>query len=206
MVMPEFTEAELEKRFAGLRISASCIKQLSLWLIHHRIHFQVIVSTWFKELVKASKSKKLAFLYLADDVVKHSKQKYPEYVIEFGDHMNKVFEYLVAMNLDQENIDSICEIIRTWGKKQIFDEKRQIDLEKIWKAGIGKTLNSQKRKTKKDGIQIDLPPQKRVKKAVDNQVKIEKGCSKTEIYCILCQEYGHEASQVCATCFNCGVK
>jgi hypothetical protein len=39
--MSGFTEAALEKKLVELNASAQSIQQLSLWLIHHRKHYQV---------------------------------------------------------------------------------------------------------------------------------------------------------------------
>jgi len=54
--MSGFTSEALEKKLSDLNNSQQSIQTLSLWLIHHRKHNKVIVSTWAKEL-KKGKSK-----------------------------------------------------------------------------------------------------------------------------------------------------
>jgi len=162
--MSGFTETSLEKKLADLNNSATSIQQLSMWLIHHRKHFQAIVRTWFKELVKTSKDRKLTFMYLANDAVQNAKKKHPEYVKEFGVHMKKVFEHLVAVNFDEKTVGSIGRLIKIWRERQIFDEKRQIDVEKVWKEGTGDATNPKKRRTKSPGTPPRPPASKTTQK------------------------------------------
>ena len=123
--MSGFTEPSLEKKLADLSNSANSIQQLSMWLIHHRKHFQAIVKTWFKEIVKVNKDRKLTFMYLANDVVQNAKKKHPEYPKEFGVVMKKVFEHLAQVNFDDKTIKSIGRLLHIWQERQIFEEKRQ---------------------------------------------------------------------------------
>jgi len=170
--MSGFTETSLEKKLADLNNSATSIQQLSMWLLHHRKHFQAIVRTWFKELVKTSKDRKLTFMYLANDAVQNAKKKHPEYVKEFGVHMKKVFEHLVSANFDEKTKGSIGRLIKIWRERQIFDEKRQIDVENVWKHGAaGDATNPKKRRTKSPGTPPDPPPQKQPKKEGTNNGK-----------------------------------
>jgi len=163
--MSGFTETALEKKLADLNNSATSIQQLSLWLLHHRKHFQAIVRNWYKELCKTTKERKLTFMYLANDAVQNAKKKHPEYVKEFGVHMKKVFEHLVAMNFDEKTCGSIGRLIKIWRERQIFDEKRQIDVEKVWKDGTGEGANPKKRRTKSPGTPPDPPPKQPKKEA-----------------------------------------
>ena len=50
--MAGFTESALFKKLEDLNESQQSIQTLSLWLIHHRKHYQLIVKTWAKELNK----------------------------------------------------------------------------------------------------------------------------------------------------------
>lgn len=48
--MAGFTEAMLFKKLEDLNESQQSIQTLSLWLIHHRKHYQLIVKSWMKEM------------------------------------------------------------------------------------------------------------------------------------------------------------
>jgi len=163
-----FTKTELQRRLEDLTISAKSINTLSMWLIKHSIHFQAIVRIWFKKLVDACKDKKLTFLYLADDVLQKSRRECPDFVIEFGDHMGIVLEHLVTVNLDGKNNCMVVKLIKTWRNRKLFEEKRQINLEKIWKEGITFWLcddeNSLKRTETLTSAHPDSPPLKQLKR------------------------------------------
>ena len=54
--MSGFTQQTFEKKLNDLNSSQQSIQTLSLWLIHHRKHFKVIVQTWFNQLKKSEYS------------------------------------------------------------------------------------------------------------------------------------------------------
>ena len=110
-----FTEGTFQRKLRDLNASAQCIQQLSLWLIHHRKHCSAIVKTWYREFGKVpSASRKLAFLYLANDVVQNSKKKYPDlFAKEYGGIMKKVLEQLAVMvgPDDDQNISTHSNVL-----------------------------------------------------------------------------------------------
>ncbi|XP_053500045.1 regulation of nuclear pre-mRNA domain-containing protein 1B isoform X2 [Ictalurus furcatus] len=81
--MSSFSESALEKKLSELSNSQQSVQTLSLWIIHHRKHSGTIVRVWHKELKKAKSSRKLTFLYLANDVIQNSKKKGPEFTRDF---------------------------------------------------------------------------------------------------------------------------
>ncbi|XP_056305093.1 regulation of nuclear pre-mRNA domain-containing protein 1B isoform X2 [Danio aesculapii] len=81
--MSSFSESALEKKLSELSNSQQSVQTLSLWIIHHRKHAALIVRVWHRELKKAKSSRKLTFLYLANDVIQNSKKKGPEFAKDF---------------------------------------------------------------------------------------------------------------------------
>uniref|UniRef100_A0A4W4FG92 CID domain-containing protein n=1 Tax=Electrophorus electricus TaxID=8005 RepID=A0A4W4FG92_ELEEL len=81
--MSSFSESALEKKLSELSNSQQSVQTLSLWIIHHRKHSSSIVRVWHRELKKAKSSRKLTFLYLANDVIQNSKKKGPEFTRDF---------------------------------------------------------------------------------------------------------------------------
>ncbi|XP_073679065.1 regulation of nuclear pre-mRNA domain-containing protein 1B isoform X2 [Garra rufa] len=81
--MSSFSESALEKKLSELSNSQQSVQTLSLWIIHHRKHSSFIVRVWHRELKKAKTSRKLTFLYLANDVIQNSKKKGPEFTKDF---------------------------------------------------------------------------------------------------------------------------
>ncbi|XP_031422643.1 regulation of nuclear pre-mRNA domain-containing protein 1B isoform X2 [Clupea harengus] len=81
--MSSFSESALEKKLSELSNSQQSVQTLSLWIIHHRKHSSLIVRVWHREMKKAKSSRKLTFLYLANDVIQNSKKKGPEFTRDF---------------------------------------------------------------------------------------------------------------------------
>ena len=146
----------LEKKLAELNQSQQSIQGLSLWLIHHRKHHSKIVNVWYKELYKASNSRKLTFLYLANDVSQNSKKKHPEYSKEFGSVMKPVLEHLSVIDLEEKTIKAIERLLKIWQDRNIFEPKIQADLSKIWTTKVLETAAAD------DGVKT--PPQPPSKK------------------------------------------
>ena len=155
--MASFAEDTLEKKLADLNNSQQSIQQLSLWVIHHRKHYSKIVSIWYKELHKTSNSRKLTFLYLANDVVQNSRKKAPELSKEFGGVMKKVMEHLHKSKMDDKTKGSISRLIQIWQERQIFDPKTQSELTKIWNSHL-KRPKVEDNKSDEPGTPPGTPP------------------------------------------------
>ncbi|XP_028316939.1 regulation of nuclear pre-mRNA domain-containing protein 1A-like [Gouania willdenowi] len=92
--MSAFSEVALEKKLSELSNSQQSVQTLSLWLIHHRKHSKTIVAVWFNELKKAQVSRKLTFIYLANDVIQNSKKKGPEFTQDFAPVVVDAFKHV----------------------------------------------------------------------------------------------------------------
>ncbi|KAL7636137.1 UNVERIFIED_CONTAM: hypothetical protein RMT77_012894 [Armadillidium vulgare] len=118
--MANFNEEGLKKKFLDLNMSQQSIQTLSLWLIHHKKHAHNIVNAWFKELVKAPESRKLAFMYLANDVIQNSKKKGPEYNKEFNHRLPKAFKHLGGITLAEKHTNGVKRLLNVWEERGVF--------------------------------------------------------------------------------------
>lgn len=122
--MSAFTETALVKKLLDLNPSQQSIQTLSLWLIHHRKHHANIVKSWFKELQKVPKNKKLTFMYLANDVIQNSKKKGPEYGKEFQKVLQKACLHIgETCSSDEKTIGSLSRILNIWDDRGVYDSK-----------------------------------------------------------------------------------
>lgn len=48
------SDENLEKKFQGVTNTQDSIQTLSLWLLHHKVHHQKIVTSWMKVLKKGN--------------------------------------------------------------------------------------------------------------------------------------------------------
>nr|CAD7267702.1 unnamed protein product [Timema shepardi] len=157
--MAGFTESALAKKLSDLNSSQQSIQTLSLWLIHHRKHHATIVKVWFKELVKAKDSRKLTFMYLANDVIQNSKKKGPEYGKEFATVLRKAFEAMAVPENDEKTRRSLGRILQIWEERGVYDSKLITE----FKKGLEAPKND------------DSPPKKKVKvELTDGHKKDEK--------------------------------
>lgn len=58
-------------------------KALSHWCIFHRIKAKQVVDTWEKQFHCAPREQRIAFLYLANDILQNSRRKGVEFIAEF---------------------------------------------------------------------------------------------------------------------------
>merc|ERR1712110_1080598 len=108
------------------------IQGLSLWLLHHRKHYQSIVKVWYKELGNVKNDKKLPSMYLANDLVQNSRKKSPEISKEFGLIMKAVFSHLAALKFDSKTLQSLNRLVKIWKERQIFGKNVFTDIGTVW--------------------------------------------------------------------------
>ncbi|MCJ8746368.1 hypothetical protein PDJAM_G00141070 [Pangasius djambal] len=118
--MSVFSESALEKKLAELSNSQQSVQTLSLWLIHHRKHSKTIVKVWYNELKKAQVSRKLTFLYLANDVIQNSKRKGPEFTQDFAPVIVDAFKHVSSEGEEgcKKHLDRVLSI---WQERAVYE-------------------------------------------------------------------------------------
>lgn len=119
--MSVFSEAALEKKLAELNNSQQSIQTLSLWLIHHRKHHAVISSIWNKEFKRCKDSRKLTFIYLANDVIQNSRKKGPEFRTVFGPILGPALKLMGSQVEDENTQNRLERILNIWADRNMFD-------------------------------------------------------------------------------------
>lgn len=84
--------------------------------------------------IPAKETRKLTFMYLANDVIQNSKKKGPEYGQEFGLHMQKAFEHMSSC--DEKTKNSLERLLNIWEERGIYDKLSINEL----KRAIGKVI------------------------------------------------------------------
>ncbi|XP_078395631.1 regulation of nuclear pre-mRNA domain-containing protein 1A-like isoform X2 [Cetorhinus maximus] len=118
--MSAFSESALEKKLAELSNSQQSVQTLSLWLIHHRKHSKTIVMVWHRELKKAKPSRKLTFLYLANDVIQNSKKKGPEFTKDFAPVLVDAFSH-VSSESDENCKKHLERVLAIWQERMVYE-------------------------------------------------------------------------------------
>ncbi|XP_071957617.1 regulation of nuclear pre-mRNA domain-containing protein 1B-like [Antedon mediterranea] len=118
--MSTFSESVLKEKLGSLSNSQQSIQTLSLWLIHHRKHAKSIVNVWHAELQKTKISRKLLFVYLANDIVQNSKKKGQEFTKEFQNVMESAFMHVVSVT-DEKTKKSMERVCTIWAERGVFE-------------------------------------------------------------------------------------
>ncbi|GAB1609343.1 regulation of nuclear pre-mRNA domain-containing protein 1B-like [Argonauta hians] len=119
--MSSFSDNNFGKKLSELNNTQQSIQTLSLWLIHHRKHSKSIVQVWFRELQRVKPSKKLHFIYLANDVIQNSKKKGPEFSRDFGTVLPDAYK-LTAKDADGKIKQTLERILNIWGERGVYDK------------------------------------------------------------------------------------
>ncbi|KAJ8390225.1 hypothetical protein AAFF_G00109640 [Aldrovandia affinis] len=117
--MSSFSESALEKKLSELSNSQQSVQTLSLWIIHHRKHSSLIVRVWHRELKKAKCSRKLTFLYLANDVIQNSKKKGPEFTRDFETVLVDACSH-VAREVDDGSKKHMERLLHIWQERSLY--------------------------------------------------------------------------------------
>ncbi|KAM4605877.1 regulation of nuclear pre-mRNA domain-containing protein 1B-like [Discoglossus pictus] len=117
--MASFSESALEKKLSELSNSQQSVQTLSLWLIHHRKHAGNIVTVWQRELRRAKTSRKLTFLYLANDVIQNSKRKGPEFTREFENVLLDAFTH-VSSEAEDGCRKPLERLLHIWQERSVY--------------------------------------------------------------------------------------
>ncbi|CAK6951164.1 regulation of nuclear pre-mRNA domain-containing protein 1B [Scomber scombrus] len=117
--MSSFSESALEKKLSELSSSQQSVQTLSLWIIHHRKHSGLIVKVWHRELKKAKTTRKLTFLYLANDVIQNSKKKGPEFTKDFESVLVDACSH-VASGGDDNCKKHMERLLNIWKERALY--------------------------------------------------------------------------------------
>ncbi|KAM9776490.1 regulation of nuclear pre-mRNA domain-containing protein 1A-like [Syngnathus typhle] len=128
--MSSFSEAALEKKLSELSNSQQSVQTLSLWLIHHRKHSKTIVHVWYDELVKAPVSRKLTFLYLANDVIQNSKRKGPEFTQDFAPIIVDAFKH-VYRECEDGCKKQLGRVLSIWQERTVYENELLDQLSRV---------------------------------------------------------------------------
>lgn len=126
----------------------------------------------------ASKSKKLTFMFLANDVIQNSKRKGPEYANEFSKVLTRAFGHIRdACSEDKKTIESLQRILSIWLDRHVYDETQIADYRKALGVSAassnGESTSDKKRRHEEVVAPVVVSPAKKS--------KVSKEHSKSEV-------------------------
>ena len=117
--MTAFNADNFRGKLSRLSESSQSIQTLSGWIQYHKKHAVESAEVWAKETLVADPERQLLYIYLANDVMQHSRRKKTEQVKTFGGHMKAVLP--AAYAAAPESVRSkLLRMLSIWEERQIL--------------------------------------------------------------------------------------
>ncbi|XP_061359771.1 uncharacterized protein LOC133303811 isoform X2 [Gastrolobium bilobum] len=120
-----FNPQILVEKLAKLNGSQTSIETLSHWCIFHMNKAKQVVETWDRQFHCSPREKRLAFLYLANDILQNSRRKGSEFVGEFWKVLPDALRDVIE-NGDEFARNAALRLIGIWEERKVFGSRGQI--------------------------------------------------------------------------------
>ncbi|KAI9121491.1 hypothetical protein K1719_008524 [Acacia pycnantha] len=120
-----FNPQILVEKLTKLNNSQTSIETLSHWCIFHMNKAKQVVDTWDRQFHCSPRDQRLAFLYLANDILQNSRRKGSEFVGEFWKVLPNAIRDMVE-NGDEFGRNAALRLIGIWEERKVFGSRGQI--------------------------------------------------------------------------------
>ncbi|XP_027350912.1 regulation of nuclear pre-mRNA domain-containing protein 1A [Abrus precatorius] len=120
-----FNPQILVEKLAKLNGSQTSIETLSHWCIFHMNKAKQVVETWDRQFHCSPREKRLAFLYLANDILQNSRRKGSEFVGEFWKVLPDALRDVIQSGDDFAR-NAALRLIGIWEERKVFGSRGQI--------------------------------------------------------------------------------
>lgn len=127
-----FNPQILVDKLSKLNSSQQSIETLSHWCIFHMNKAKQVVETWDRQFHCAPREQRLAFLYLANDILQNSRRKGVEFVAEFW----KVLPDALRNVMENGDEKAALRLINIWEDRKVFGSRVQILKEEFGKRQL----------------------------------------------------------------------
>ncbi|XP_031271518.1 regulation of nuclear pre-mRNA domain-containing protein 1B-like isoform X1 [Pistacia vera] len=148
-----FNPQILVEKLAKLNNSQTSIETLSHWCIFHMNKAKQVVETWDRQFHCSPREQRLAFLYLANDILQNSRRKGSEFVGEFWKVLPDALRDVMD-NGDEFGRNAARRLINIWEERKVFGSRGQILKEEL----VGRHLESYNRNGKHQGMKLQKQP------------------------------------------------
>ncbi|RDX82846.1 Regulation of nuclear pre-mRNA domain-containing protein 1B [Mucuna pruriens] len=144
-----FNPQILVEKLAKLNGSQTSIETLSHWCIFHMNKAKQVVETWDRQFHSSPREKKLAFLYLANDILQNSRRKGSEFVGEFWKVLPDALRDVIQ-NGDDFARSAALRLIGIWEERKVFGSRGQILKEEF----VGRHVDNNSRDVKPTNVKL----------------------------------------------------
>ena len=124
--MTAFNADNFRGKLSRLSESSQSIPE-SGWIQYHKKHAVESAEVWAKETLVADPERQLLYIYLANDVMQHSRRKKTEQVKTFGGHMKAVLRRGVRRRPRVGALEAAADALDLGGAPDPLDARDQRD-------------------------------------------------------------------------------
>ncbi|XP_057982624.1 UPF0400 protein C337.03 [Malania oleifera] len=144
-----FNPQILVEKLAKLNNSQQSIETLSHWCIFHMNKAKQVVETWARQFHCSPREQRLAFLYLANDILQNSRRKGSEFVGEFWKVLPDALRDVIESG-DEFGRNAALRLIGIWEERKVFGSRGQILKEEL----VGRHMENGNRNGKHSGLKL----------------------------------------------------
>lgn len=137
------------EKLTKLNNTQASIETLSHWCIFHMNKARQVVETWDRQFHCSPRDQRLAFLYLANDILQNSRRKGSEFVGEFWKVLPDALRD-VTENGDEFGRNAALRLITIWEERKVFGSRGQILKEEL----MGRHLENNNRNGKHLNVKL----------------------------------------------------
>lgn len=117
-----FNNQILAEKLRKLNNSQQSIETLSHWCIFHRKKARQVVDTWDKQFRELPKDQRVAFLYLANDILQNSRRRGGEFVSEFWRILPGSLKDVMEKG-DDHGRNVVLRLVDIWDERKVFGSR-----------------------------------------------------------------------------------
>ncbi|KAK4767967.1 hypothetical protein SAY87_003108 [Trapa incisa] len=142
-----FNPQILVEKLTKLNLSQTSIETLSHWCIFHMYRAKQVVETWDKQFHCAPREQRLAFLYLANDILQNSRRKGSDFVGEFWKVLPNALGDVIQ-NGDEFGRASAMRLINIWEERKVFGSRG------VKAEFLGRNIESDNQSDRDSGLKL----------------------------------------------------
>ncbi|OIT36137.1 PREDICTED: regulation of nuclear pre-mRNA domain-containing protein 1B [Nicotiana attenuata] len=136
-----FNTQILVDKLAKLNSTQQSIETLSHWCIFHMNKAKQVVETWAQQFHCSPREQRLAFLYLANDILQNSRRKGSEFVGEFWKVLPDALRDVIE-NGNEFGRNAALRLITIWEERKVFGSRGQLLKEEFAGKHVGNGKHS----------------------------------------------------------------
>lgn len=180
-----FNPQILVEKLVKLNNSQQSIETLSHWCIFHMNKARQVVETWDRQFHCSPCEKKLAFLYLANDILQNSRRKGSEFVGEFWKVLPHALRDVIE-NGDEFGRNQAKRLINIWDERKVFGSRGQLLKEEV----AGKHMENSNRNGSPLGSKLRLAAGTMLDKIVSDYQVVYAGQLDEDVIVSKCRNAG----------------